>query len=75
MKIHELITFTKNNTILNRLSIESCYEGDYPHFLGSVIKLLENQYHYLDLPVESASYDERDGTLTIFYNPEDLGEG
>ena len=74
MKIHELITFTKNNAILNRISIESCYEGNYPHFLGSVIELLENQYHYLDLPVEDASYDESDGTLTIFYNPEDLGE-
>ena len=74
MKIHELITFTKNSAVLNRLSIESCYEGKYPHFLGSVIELLENQYNYLDLPVENASYDESDGTLTIFYNPEDLGE-
>jgi hypothetical protein len=74
MKIHELITFTKNNAILNRLSIESCYEGKYPHFLGSVIELLENQYEYLDLPVENANYDEDHAQLNIFYNPEDLGK-
>lgn len=74
MKIHELITFTKNNATLNKVYIESCYEGNYPLFLGSVTALLKDQYHYLDLPVENASYDESDGTLTIFYNPEDLGE-
>lgn len=74
MKIHELITFTKNNAILNKVHIESCYEGKYPHFLGSVPELLKNQYHYLDLPVENATYLEALAQLNIFYNPEDLGK-
>lgn len=74
MKIFQLIDFTKNHAVLNKIRIESCYEGKYPHFLGSVIELLENQYEYLDLPVENANYDEVHAQLNIFYNPEDLWE-
>jgi len=74
MKIHELISFAKDFVALDRVQIQSCYEGDYPYFLGSVTKLLVEQYHYLDLPVENATYNTKHGQLDIFYNPEDLGE-
>ncbi len=74
MKVFQLIDFTKNHTVLNRVCIESCYEGKYPCFGGSVTELLENQYEYLDLPIVNANYDKTNAQLNIFYNPEDLGE-
>ncbi len=72
MKIHELITFVKNHTEINRLIIESCFEGNDPRFEGSVIELLETQYLFLNVPIENATYDSANATLNIFYDPANL---
>ena len=72
MKIHELISFVENHTDINRLIIESCFEGENPYFEGSVIELLETQYLILNVPVENASFDSVHKILNIFYDPANL---
>lgn len=72
MKIHELITFVEKHTDINKLIIESCYEGNAPHFEGSVIELIKTQFLFLNVPVENAAYDVVNATLNIFYDPADL---
>ena len=72
MKIHELITFVKNHTDINRVIIESCYEGKTPYFEGSVIELIKTEFLFLNVPVENASFDSVHKILNIFYDPANL---
>lgn len=72
MKIHELISFVENHTEINKLIIEYNCEGNTPYFEGSVIELLETQYRFLDVPVESAAFDSVHKILNIFYDPANL---